>query len=75
MTIFLVAAAVIAAFLFAITRGQGAGAPTLRYSTVEAALSANRKIDAIKLYREQHHVGLKEAKEAVEEIQRTMRSH
>jgi ribosomal protein L7/L12 len=72
MTIFLVAAAVIAAFLFAITRGQGAGAPTLRYSTVEAALSANRKIDAIKLYREQHHVGLKEA---VEEIQRTMRAH
>ena len=41
--------------------------------TVESALRANRKIEAIKLYREQQQVGLKEAKEAVERIEREMR--
>lgn len=72
MTILLVAVAIVLAFLFAITRGQGEGRRTT-FATVESALQANRKIEAIKLYREQHHVGLKDAKEAVEEIQRTMR--
>ena len=43
------------------------GAP----GSIEAALAAGRKIDAIKLYREQHGVGLKEAKEAVEALQRS----
>jgi ribosomal protein L7/L12 len=42
--------------------------------SVEAAILAGRKIEAIKLYREEHGVGLKEAKEAVEAIQRSMRS-
>lgn len=31
-------------------------------------LRANKKIDAIKIYREKYHVGLKEAKDAVEAI-------
>jgi hypothetical protein len=39
-------------------------------TTVEAALAAGRKIEAIKLYRQEHGVGLVEAKEAIEELQR-----
>jgi ribosomal protein L7/L12 len=39
--------------------------------TVEAALAAGRKIEAVKLYREQHGVDLREAKEAVERLQRS----
>jgi ribosomal protein L7/L12 len=42
--------------------------------SIEAAIHAGRKIDAIKLYREEHNVGLKEAKEAVERLQDSMRS-
>jgi ribosomal protein L7/L12 len=34
------------------------------------ALRANRKIEAIKLYRQATGVGLKEAKEFIEEVQR-----
>ena len=41
---------------------------SLKQEVVEM-LQANRKIGAIKLYREQTGMGLKEAKEAVEEIQ------
>ena len=37
--------------------------------SVEAALRAGRKIDAIRLYRERHGVGLVQAKQAVEAIQ------
>ena len=40
---------------------------------VESALLAGRKIEAIKLYREEHGVGLREAKEAVEAIERARR--
>ena len=36
---------------------------------VQAALRAGRKIDAIRLYREQHGVGLVRAKQAVEAIE------
>jgi len=39
-------------------------------TTVESALAAGRKIEAIKLYRKEHGVGLREAKEAIEELQR-----
>jgi ribosomal protein L7/L12 len=39
-------------------------------TTVESALAAGRKIEAIKLYRQEHGVGLREAKEAIEELQR-----
>jgi len=39
-------------------------------ATVEELMAAGRKIDAIKRYREQHAVGLKEAKEAVEALAR-----
>jgi len=42
------------------------------YASVEDALRAGQKIAAIKLYREQNAVGLREAKEAVEAIQRTL---
>jgi ribosomal protein L7/L12 len=45
------------------------GAPGATNS-VEAALAAGRKIEAIKLYREQHGVGLREAKDAVEALLR-----
>ena len=43
-------------------RGQGSQAD------VERLVSAGRKIEAIKLYREIHKVGLKEAKEAVDKL-------
>lgn len=36
-------------------------------------LKANQKINAIKLYREETNLGLKEAKDAVEEIERRMK--
>jgi ribosomal protein L7/L12 len=42
---------------------------------VEAEIRANRKINAIKLYRESTNVGLKEAKDAVEEMERSMGSN
>lgn len=40
---------------------------------IERALLRGRKIEAIRHYREQHAVGLREAKEAVEEIERRLR--
>lgn len=57
-------------------RAAGTGA-ALRQSVtaseegVRQLLAQGRKIEAIKLYRELHHVGLKEAKEAVERLPRT----
>ena len=39
-----------------------------RNATVAELMAAGRKIDAIKLYRAQHGVGLKEAKDAVEAL-------
>jgi ribosomal protein L7/L12 len=41
-------------------------------SQVEAELRAGRKINAIKLYREATNLGLKEAKDAVEAMERSM---
>jgi hypothetical protein len=35
-------------------------------------LSKNKKIDAIKIYREEYGIGLKEAKDAVERIEASM---
>lgn len=40
---------------------------------IEQELRAKRKINAIKLYREAHNVGLKEAKDAVDEMERNLR--
>jgi hypothetical protein len=42
---------------------------------VEELLRNGKKIEAIKLYRQNTDLGLKEAKDAVEEIERTLRSH
>jgi ribosomal protein L7/L12 len=39
---------------------------------IERELRARRKINAIKLYREAYHVGLKEAKDAVDEMERNL---
>lgn len=44
--------------------------PVEASKSVRAELAAGRKIQAIKLYREEHGVGLKEAKDAVEALQR-----
>ncbi len=41
-----------------------------RTDSIEAALAAGRKIDAIQLYRERDGVSLREAKDAVERLQR-----
>jgi len=47
-------------------------APAQRGTDAEVAalLGDNKKIEAIKLYREIHHVGLKEAKDAVDAMER-----
>jgi hypothetical protein len=39
---------------------------------IRAALLAGRKIEAIKVYRVNHDVGLREAKDAIEEIERSL---
>jgi len=39
---------------------------------IKSLLSKNRKIDAIKIYREEYGIGLKEAKDAVERIEASM---
>ncbi|HSG41646.1 MAG TPA: hypothetical protein VLA72_00695 [Anaerolineales bacterium] len=41
-------------------------------SRIKSLLSRNRKVDAVKIYREEYGVGLKEAKDAVDQIQATM---
>lgn len=41
-------------------------------SRIKSLLSRNRKVDAVKIYREEYGVGLKEAKQAVDKIQATM---
>ena len=43
-----------------------------RDTSVEELLSQGRRIDAIRHYRETHGVGLKEAKKAVQRIERGM---
>jgi ribosomal protein L7/L12 len=40
---------------------------------IEQELRAKRKINAVKLYREAYNVGLKEAKDAVDEMERKLR--
>jgi ribosomal protein L7/L12 len=55
---------------------QGFGAAASRApdtSEVEQLLRRGNKIEAIKVYREKTGVGLKEAKDAVEEIERRIR--
>ena len=42
-------------------------------SRIKSLLSRNRKVDAVKIYREEYGVGLKDAKEAVEMIEASMR--
>ena len=41
-------------------------------SKIKSLLSKNKKIDAVKIYREEYGVGLKEAKDAVERIEASM---
>lgn len=43
-------------------------------ATLRDLIATNRKIDAIKLYREMNGVGLKEAKDAVDAMEEAMRS-
>ncbi|HSM70807.1 MAG TPA: hypothetical protein VK851_04630 [Anaerolineales bacterium] len=43
-------------------------------SRIKSLLSRNRKVDAVKIYREEFGVGLKEAKEAVDRIEASMGS-
>jgi hypothetical protein len=43
-------------------------------ATLSEYITRGRKIDAIKLYREMTGFGLKEAKDAVEELERTLRT-
>jgi ribosomal protein L7/L12 len=42
-------------------------------SRIKSLLARRRKIDAVKIYREEYGVGLKEAKDAVDRIQATMK--
>jgi len=51
-------------------RGDGIGLSQAQLAQINAEIAAKRKIDAIKLYREFTGEGLKEAKEAVEAIER-----
>lgn len=46
-----------------------------RRAEIEALLFANRKIEAIKLYRESNGGGLKEAKEAVDAVEVLLKQH
>lgn len=48
-------------------------APEHELTPVAEALFQGRKIEAIKRYRENHRVGLKEAKDAVEELEARLR--
>jgi ribosomal protein L7/L12 len=43
-------------------------------SRIKSLLSRNRKVDAVKIYREEYGVSLKEAKEAVERLEASMTS-
>jgi len=43
-------------------------------SRIKSLLARKRKIDAVKIYREEYGVGLKEAKDAVEQIEASMGS-
>lgn len=68
-------AVVLAVVVAAVLRGRARARPpridptTATEHDVHRLLSAGRKIEAIKAYRELHGVGLKEAKEAVERMQ------
>ncbi len=77
ITIGIVVVAVVVVVLAIISRrGEGGGnsrvpVPRANQATeedVRKIAMAGQKIQAIKLYREMHHVGLKEAKEAVERM-------
>jgi ribosomal protein L7/L12 len=67
------AAALIAAFVFALRRDPVVRHPEIlpedgkgAMSDVERLVKAGRKIDAIRCYREIHHCSLVEAKDAIE---------
>ena len=72
----LLVAGVVMIVVFVVARALGSAGDGARLPaggdagahTVEGLMAAGRKIEAIKLYREQHRVGLKEGKEAVEAI-------
>ncbi len=63
--------------LYGVVRGGGKAQEPTAFGTaapddgsVDSALSSGQKIEAIRRYREQHGVGLKEAREAVEAVER-----
>ncbi|HTR41625.1 MAG TPA: hypothetical protein VMH87_08425 [Pseudomonadales bacterium] len=67
------AAAVVAAFVFALRRDSIVSRPGIlppdeqaTVADVESLVKAGRKIDAIRQYREIHHCSLVEAKDAIE---------
>lgn len=68
---------VFALVVFALARGRDGkvempAAGGRGRGTIEEALAAGRKIEAIKLYRVEHGVGLREAKDAIEELERSL---
>jgi len=52
--------------------GASDSSPLLQHAEVERLIRAGRKIEAIKAWRESTGVGLREAKEAVEELERRL---
>ena len=42
-------------------------------SRIKSLLARNRKVDAVKIYREEYGIGLKEAKDAVDRIHASMK--
>ena len=52
------------------TASNGSQSPTVATAAVESLIAAGRKIEAIKLLRQETGLGLREAKEAVEAIMR-----
>ena len=52
--------------------GLGGEAPVRVSERVTGALLRGKKIEAIKIYREEHGVGLREAKEAVDAAERQL---
>jgi len=69
-------AALFVLFLLVRSRSEAPAlpAPEPDTSSVQELLLAGRKIDAIKRYRQEHGVGLKEAKQAVEAMAHQARS-
>lgn len=48
--------------------------PDEQWTLIKEALYRGQKIEAIKIYRDQTHLGLKESKEAIEKLEAELRS-